>query len=198
MSFPRPQPRGILRQSQGQADHGRVSHMGDAFSQRPESRDRDPSPQSASTPSPALTNRASRGPSLRVLSGGVACVKYWTEYLQNIQSTSGALPPVMFRVYGTLVSISPGARSTKKVSSKTLVITDLRDGTQSLRCVFHEIDRSLGPMKTGDHVAIAGRVLNGVDYAMQVFTVETVSLQEVEPFLARMENFAIRALKNII
>ena len=191
------QPRSILKQSQ--PDYGQsLSQMGDNFTQRSEARN--PPSQSTSTQSAALTNKVSKaGSGLRVLSGGVARVKDWSQHLQNLQSASGPLPPVMFRVYGTITSLSPGPRSTKMVSTKTLVITDLRDMTQSLRCVFHEIDRNLGPLKIGDHVAVSGRrVTDRGDLEMQIFSCDTFALQEVEPYMARMENFAIRSLKSII
>ena len=144
--------------------------------------------------------KAKGSSSLRVLSGGVSRVKSWTQYLHNLQSqsASGSLPPVMFRVYGILTSITPGANSSKMISSKLLVISDLRDSTQSLRCVFHEIDRNLDPMKIGDCVAVAGRrISNREDVEMQIVSVETFALEEVEPYLNRMENFANRALKSI-
>ena len=192
MSFSH-QPRGILKQSQ--PDHSRVSHMGDNFTQR--SVPGDPPSQSASTQSAAMTNKISKGPSMRVLSGGVARVKDWSHYLHKLQSaSSGSLAPVMFRVYGTVTSISPGPRSNKMVSTKILVITDLRDMTQSLRCVFHEIDRSLGPIKIGSHVAVTGRRITDKG-EMQIFSCDTFTKEEVEPYLARMENFAIRSLKSI-
>lgn len=187
------QPRGILKQSQ--PEHSRASQSGDSLTQRSVSRD--PPSQPASTQSAALTNKASKGPGLRFLSGGVARVKDWSQYLQNLQSaSSGPLPPVMFMVYGTITSISSGPRSNKMVSTKILVITDLRDMTQSLRCVFHEIDRSLGPLKVGNHVAVSGsRVTDRGE--MQIFSCDTFTQQEVEPYLARVENFAIRSLKSI-
>ena len=168
------QPRSILKQSQ--PDHGQsLSQMGDSITQRSEARN----PPSQST----STNKVSKaGSGLRVLSGGVARVKDWSQHLQNLQSASGPLPPVMFRVYGTITSLSPGPRSTKMVSTKTLVITDLRDMTQSLRCVFHEIDRNLGPLKIGDHVVVSGRrVTDRGDLDMQIFSCDTFALQEVEP-----------------
>ena len=136
------------------------------------------------------------GQGLRVLSGGVTRVKSWTQYLHNLQS--GTLPPVMFRVYGFLTSITPEASASKTISAKTLVISDLRDSTQSLRCVFYEIDRNLDPMKIGDCVAVSGRrITNREDLEMQIVSVETFALEEVEPYLNRMENFANRALKSI-
>ena len=138
------------------------------------------------------------GQGLRVLSGGVTRVKSWTQYLDNLKSASGTLPPVMFRVYGILTSITPEARASKTISAKTLVISDLRDSTQSLRCVFYEIDRNLDPMKIGDCVAVSGRrITNREDLEMQIVSVETFALEEVEPYLARMENFANRALESI-
>ena len=138
------------------------------------------------------------GQGLRVLSGGVTRVKSWTQYLDNLKSASGTLPPVMFRVYGFLTSITPEASASKTISAKTLVISDLRDSTQSLRCVFYEIDRNLDPMKIGDCVAVSGRrITNREDLEMQIVSVETFALEEVEPYLARMENFANRALESI-
>ena len=151
--------------------------------------------------SAALTDKVPKGgPSLRVLSGGVSRVKSWTQYLHNLQAQlgSGFLPPVMFRVYGFLTSITPEASASKTISAKTLVISDLRDSTQSLRCVFYEIDRNLDPMKIGDCVAVSGRrITNREDLEMQIVSVETFALEEVEPYLARMENFANRALESI-
>ena len=193
------QPRGILKPSQ--SDHSHVSQAagaGDtATAQR--SQPRDPPTQSAATQSAALTNKVPKGgQSLRVLSGGVSRVKSWTQYLHNLQSASGSLPPVMFRVYGILTSITPEARASKTISAKTLVISDLRDSTQSLRCVFYEIDRNLDPMKIGDCVAVSGRrTTNTEDLEMQIVSVETFAREDVEPYLDRMENFANRALKSI-
>ena len=190
-------PRGILKPSQSVNNH--ASQTAGDTTQRSEPKD--PPSQPAASQSAALTDKVPKGgPSLRVLSGGVSRVKSWTQYLHNLQSqsASGSLPPVMFRVYGILTSITPGANSSKMVSSKLLVISDLRDSTQSLRCVFHEIDRNLDPMKIGDCVAVAGRrITNREDVEMQIVSVETFALEEVEPYLARMENFANRALESI-
>ena len=192
------QPRGILKPSQ--SDRSYVSQMaGDHTTQQSESRD--PSSQSAATSqSAAPTNKVPKAAtSLRVFSGGVAKVKNWTQSLDNLESASGTLAPVMFRVYGILISITPGAsRSSKMISARTLVISDVRDSSQRLRCVFHEIDRNLDPLKIGACVSVTGkRITNRDDLEMQIFSVETFTKQEVEPYLARMENFADRALKRI-
>ena len=68
--------------------------------------------------------------------------------------------------------------------------------------MFHEIDRVLDPPKIGDNIVIAGSRRDtdraGGPLELQIFTVETFLLEDVEPYIARMENFALRGLKNLL
>ena len=137
----------------------------------------------------------SKPPSLRVFSSGVSRAKEWL----HLKKASAAPPPVMFRVYGQLASLSavPGAKD--RTARKVLVLADLHDTSQTIRCVFQEIDRGIGSgTKVGDKVVVAGVSRGRSEEAdLQIFCADTFAVEEVEPYLARMENFAIRSMKTL-
>ena len=150
--------------------------------------------QEATKDGPRVVTK-SKPPSLRVFSSGVSRAKEWL----HLKKASAAPPPVMFRVYGQLASLTavPGAKD--RTARKVLVLADLHDTSQTIRCVFQEIDRGIGSgTKVGDKVVVAG-VPRGrsEDADLQIFCADTFVVEEVEPFLARMENFAIRSMKTL-
>jgi len=125
--------------------------------------------------------------SLRVFTGRVLRVREWL---------SSSLPfPVLYRVYGRLVTaIVPNSLDTKKgTTKKVLIIEDLGDSRQKIRCCFQEVDRELGTFHAKENLVVVGRGLG--DGLMQVFSVESFKSDEVLPHLPRMENFAARGIK---
>ena len=104
--------------------------------------------------------------------------------------------PVIYRVHGRLINIRTETGSRGQTKKKTLVIEDIVDTSQKVQCVFQEIDRNLDAVKVGEFVVAAGRLRGSKEEcSLQVFSVDVFDLEQVQPYLARMENFALRAMK---
>ena len=96
--------------------------------------------------------------------------------------------PVMWRMYGSLVSISP-----RTPGSKELILTDLPGSNVSIHCFFQEVDRRLGEFRAGDSLVVTGVVRFGD--SVQAVEVETFDPDTILPYISRLEHFARRALQ---
>ena len=125
---------------------------------------------------------------LRMLSCRVSRARDW---IQTMSSSR----PVLLRVYGRVSSVDHQPGNKKLTGRKTLVLEDLRDVSQGVGCYFQEIDRKLMTIKEGDSVVVTGRIDSNSSVHLQIFTAESFVPEQVEPFLSRLENFAIRSLR---
>ena len=96
--------------------------------------------------------------------------------------------PVMWRMYGSLVSIT-----SRTTGSKELILTDLHGSNVSIHCFFQEVDRRLGEFRPGESVVVTGVVRAGD--VVQAVEVETFDPDTVLPYISRLEYFARRALQ---
>ena len=96
--------------------------------------------------------------------------------------------PVMWRMYGSLVSLT-----SRTNGSKELILTDLHGSNVSIHCFFQEVDRRLGEFRPGESVVVTGVVRAGD--VVQAVEVETFDPDTVLPYISRLEYFARRALQ---
>ena len=156
-------------------------------------------PSSSTGDGAARTSSSSVGPrpprrengfsNTKVFSCRVSKLKEWT-------NLSLVKAPVIYRIHGRLVNFVTETNPKGQSKKKTLIIEDIVDSSQKMRCFFQEIDRELESAKVGDFVVAAGRLHGSKEHcSFQVLSLDVFQLDKVQPYLARMENFALRAMK---
>jgi len=143
----------------------------------------------SATSSSSSSRRMNTSSNMRVFSCRVSKLKEWS-------NSSSSTTPVIYRVHGRLVNIRTETGSKRQTKKKTLTIEDIVDSSQKVNCFFQEIDRQLDPVKVGEFVVATGRLIGSKEEcSLQIFSLDVFALDQVQPYLARMENFALRAMK---